>query len=70
VNVLQECFHNSISVVDDAMCAQTFNAWLDAQDELDVVMTSSEKFYIILLSDHTLIASELLWDLLTIAKTN
>jgi hypothetical protein len=53
-------------VNDDALTAEEFHEWLDSIDELDIVVPTSETFQIVLLLDHTYIASEDMWELLTI----
>jgi hypothetical protein len=70
VSAHQECFHNSRSIVDEAMDAEAFHDWLDSIEDLDINKPEVEEFQIIILSDHTYIVSNTMWDLLTIAKTN
>lgn len=51
---------------DDALTAEEFHRWLDDIEELDIVVPTSDTFQIVLLLDHTYIASEEMWGLLTI----
>lgn len=62
-----ECSRSTRYVVnDDALTAEEFHSWLDDIESLDMVVPSSSTFQIVLLLDHTYIASEEMWEMLTI----
>lgn len=51
---------------DDALTAYEFHEWMDSIEELDIAMPTTNTFQVILLLDHTFIASNEMWELLTI----
>lgn len=70
MSVQLECSLNSRLIVDEVMSAESFHDWLDTIDDLDIKQPEIDEFQIIILSDHTYIVSNTMWDLLTIHKTN
>lgn len=52
------------------MTSDDFHRWLDSIEELDIIVPTESTFQIIILLDHTFIASETMWEILTIPTSD